>query len=99
MAYIESFLIRFSNLKRCWISGMIHVQELDSNAWNYVIARRRSKLLRVNIKMLVWIANDENEIKETFDQDTLFKKINFELKLNEKENNLFVFLGNFQRFL
>lgn len=96
-AYITSLLIGFSNLKYCRISGVIDVQELNGNVWHDLITRKCSNLLRMNINMSVWIEIEPNEMKETFDEDTFFEQINFELKPSEKEEKLFIFFGNFQR--
>jgi hypothetical protein len=64
-----------------------------------LITQRCSNLLRMDINMLVWIGIKAEEIKTNFDQDTFFKRINFELKPSEKEEELFILSGNFRQFV
>jgi len=99
MANIIILLKGLPNLKHCRISGVINSKELNGKFWYNLITRICSKLLKMNVNMLIWTSIKAEEIKINFDQDMFFKRIGFKLKPSDKEAELLMLTGDFRRTL
>ncbi|CAF1455189.1 unnamed protein product [Rotaria sp. Silwood1] len=97
MKNILAFVRQMPNLKQLCLSGITNKNALQSNIWKELLNVVCPNLQLLNVKMLIWIQEGVEEIKNNFDTDFFFKQTQFYLTFSTHERELLQFNGKFRR--
>ncbi|CAF3770515.1 unnamed protein product [Rotaria sordida] len=97
MKDILVFIRSMPNLQKLNLSGITNEKTLQSHIWQELLKVVCPNLKRLNVKMLIWIQEGAEEIKDNFDRDLFFKQTHFYLIPSKHERELLQFKCEFRR--